>query len=198
MAFWWACRALDNFSPFSFEPLRKMASRPYLELCISPTLRNPTNPTTSIWVRTGRQSSSIVARLGRGIENSQAMRSGLRRGLARPHRSLSPSVGPYDCSPCCLLMWARLRRPRGHKPPPVRTSSHAPTPARPRWRRRPFGNGRWPPYAHTGSGWVCGRRAAGSSAIRTSQCGGRNPDRVTVTSRRTAASDGRLLAAASA
>ena len=175
-----------------------MASRQSLELCISPTFRNPTNPTTSIRVRTGRRSRSIVARPGRGIGNSQAMRSGVRRCLARPHRSLSSSFGPYDCSPCSLLMWARLHRPREHKPPPVRTSSPVPAPAPPRRRRRPVGNGRWTPYAHTGSSRVCGRRAACSRGIGTSQCGGRNPARVTVTSRLIAASDGRLLAAARA
>ena len=42
------------------------------------------------------------------------------------------------------------------------------------------------------------RRASGSSGIRTGQRGGRNPARVTVTSRRTAALDGRLPAAARA
>jgi hypothetical protein len=42
------------------------------------------------------------------------------------------------------------------------------------------------------------RRASGSGGIRTSQRWGRNPARVTVTSRRTAALDGRLLAAVSA
>jgi len=41
----------------------------------------------------------------------------------------------------------------------------------------------------------CLWRASGFSAIGTSQRGGRNPARVTVTSRRTAASDGKLLAA---
>jgi len=39
------------------------------------------------------------------------------------------------------------------------------------------------------------RRAAGSSTMRLTQRGGRNPARVTATSRRTAALDGRLLAA---
>ena|SRR5215207_7850858 len=99
-----------------------------------------------------------------------------------------------------VLRRIRLRRPeeQGGRPRGLRaTPAKQDKPARNRWVTDA-------PAVVNGvvsfAAWhgVVLRRASDSRGIRTTQCGGRNPASVTVTSRRTAASDGRLLAAARA
>ena len=60
---------------------------------------------------------------GRGIWDPCVVLAEPCRVPARPNRSLSSSIEPYDC---LLLKWTRLRRPQRHMPPPVRVSSLAP------------------------------------------------------------------------